>query len=270
MSGKPIPLGGLEGSTRVLLNRLHRAFSGPFKADEVSEVLGVSQAKARRLLAHLAAKGWLARVRRGLYTTVPLEASEPEGWLADPWAVAARTFAPCYVGGWSALHHWELTEQLFRSVVIFTATSVRNKERVVQGTTFRLRQVSDARLFGLKTVWRQKTPVQVSDRERTLVDCLDRPAIGGGIRHVADCVEEWLAVAARVDVERLVEHGDRLGNRAVFKRLGYLLEARSLAAPELSRNCAERISSGVSPLDPSSETAGRIIRRWRLRVNARV
>ena len=209
------------------------------------------------------------RVRRGLYMTVPLEASDPSSWLADPWVVAAKSFAPCYIGGWTAPHHWELTEQLFRSVVVFTATAVRSKEKTLQGTTFRLRQVAGNRLFGTKTVWRGRVPVKISDPERTLVDVLDRPDIGGGIRHVADSLEEWLRGEKRGTAE-LIKHAERVGNRTVFKRLGYLLEARDLDEPELLEACAGRLSTGLSPLDPSSSSEGRVLKRWRLRLNARV
>lgn len=269
MDGSHIPPRGLEASNRALLTKLHRSFPGPFGVLEAARALGLERGRATRFLAYLAARGWLARVRRGLYTTVPLEADEPSQWLADPWIVASRTFAPCYIGGWTALHHWELTDQLFRTVVVFTATGVRNKEREIQGTTFRLREVSEDKLFGIKKVWRGKLAVQVSEVERTLVDVLDRPDVGGGIRSVADCIEEWSDSPDRVP-RKLLAYAEKLGNRTVFKRLGYILEAREIEEPELTEACRTMMSTGVSPLEPGSASKGRIVSRWRLRVNARV
>ena len=269
MRGKDIPTLGLEGPNRILLTRLHRAFPGPFDLDEAAEALGLPRSRAGRLLSYLAARGWLSRVRRGLYTTVPLEATEPGSWLADPWVAASRSFAPCYIGGWTALHHWDLTEQLTSTVVVFTATAVRKKKEIIQGTTIRLRQISEHRIFGTRTVWRDKVAVKVSDPERTLVDVLDRPDVGGGIRHVADCLVEWLDTDERRP-RKLIEYGERHGNRSIFKRLGYLLEARESKETDLMTACAERMSTGLSPLDPSSSSKGRVLKRWRLRVNARV
>lgn len=269
MRGRNVPSLGLGGPNRDLLKRLHRAFQGPFDLDDAAVALGLPRERVRRLLAYLAARGWLSRVRRGLYTTVPLEAAEPGSWLADPWVAAARSFAPCYIGGWTALHHWDLTEQLTSTVVVFTATSVRRKEETIQGTTIRLRQVSDERMFGTRTVWRGKVAVEVSDPERTLVDVLDRPDVGGGIRHVADCIEEWLETSERRP-RKLIEYAERHGNRSIFKRMGYLLEARAPEETDLIAACAEKMSAGLSPLDPSSSSKGRVLKRWRLRVNARV
>ena len=270
MGSSNIPPLGLEPANRALLTRLHRAFAGPFDLADAAVVLDLSRDRVRRLLAYLAARGWLVRVRRGLYAVVPLEAEDPSAWLADPWVVASRSFAPCYIGGWTALHHWELTEQLFRTVVVFTATPVRRSTREIQGTSFRLKQVDEQRLFGLSKVWRGRVAVDVSDAERTLVDCFDRPELGGGIRHVADCLQEWFERDAGDRVSRLLDDADRLGNRTVFKRLGFVLEARGLGSDDLLETCRGRMSQGVSPLDPSAAGKGRIVKRWRLRVNARV
>jgi predicted transcriptional regulator of viral defense system len=68
----------------------------------------------------------------------------------------------------------------------------------------------------------------------------------------------------------LVEYGDQLGNRTVFKRLGYLVEALERDRAELVPACRERVSAGISLLDPDGPEDGRRVTRWGLRVNVRV
>ena len=75
----------------------------------------------------------------------------------------------------------------------------------------------------------------VSDVHRTVVDMLDDPAVGGGIQHVADCLAAYLRRGDRDD-EKLIEYAARLGNGAVFKRLGFLAE-RLRDGAELARLC---------------------------------
>lgn len=75
------------------------------------------QDKPAQLLAVRSLR-WLARVRRGAYVPVPIESPSADVALEDPWSVAMTTFAPCYMGGWSAAEHWGLTEQIFRSVCV--------------------------------------------------------------------------------------------------------------------------------------------------------
>lgn len=259
--------GGISGSNRRRLETLHRRAEGPFGIAEAASVLGISIERARRLLRYLAQQGWLARVRRGLYVAVPLEARTSGEWQEDPWVVAERTFNPGYIGGWSACEHWGLTDQLFRDIVVFTARRVRRRRVELQGTPIRVKVISEGKLFGTRRVWRNQVPVQVSDASRTIVDILDEPAVGGGIRHVAEAVREYFGGDHRDDGQ-LVEYAVQLGNRTVFKRLGYLLEALGIEAPELVQVCQRRLSSGVSSLDPSIPAKGRISSRWNLRVNA--
>jgi len=226
----------------------------------------MSHADASRLLVYLARRGWLSRVRRGLYVAVPLDARRSGEWVEDSWVVAERVFSPCYIGGWSACAHWDLTDQVFRSLLVVTARRVRHRDVEIQGLPFHLTVRPDGMLFGTVRVWRGQVRVSVSDPSRTVADILDDPRLGGGIRSVADVLHEYLRSEHRDD-QLLVGYGDRLGNRAVFKRLGYLLERAGVDAPDLIEACLDRRSSGLAVLDPSVKAPARIVRRWRLRVN---
>jgi predicted transcriptional regulator of viral defense system len=259
----------ISSGTLAQVQHLHRETAGPFTVDEAARLLQISRTRARRLLAYLVERGWLTRIRRGLYGTVPLEASSAASWQQDPWAVAAATFAPCYIGGWSACEHWSLTDQVFREIVVVTGRYVRDHHPTIQGVPYRLKHRQHNLLFGTRGVWRDRVRVEVSDPSRTIVDVLDDPALGGGIRHVAEVLAAYLAEGLRDD-PRLIDYGMRLGNRSVFKRLGYLIEAGGLPAPELAVLCREHLSSGITLLDPSAPARGPISSRWGLRLNVRV
>src|SRR6266542_1455972 len=100
-----MPIGGLRGSSRERLSRLLRGTHGVISSIDASRVLNITRPDATRLLGNWSARGWLTRVRRGLYVPVPLESSTSDIALEDAWAVADRLFAPCYIGGWSAAQH---------------------------------------------------------------------------------------------------------------------------------------------------------------------
>ena len=222
--------------------------------------------RARRLVRYLADRGWLARVRRGLYVPVPLEARRSGEWHEDPWIVAAKTYAPCYIGGWSACEHWALTDQLFRRLVVVTTRPARARSVIVQGTPMRVKVVGPDRLFGTSSVWRGQVRVDVSNPTRTVVDVLDDPALGGGIRHVAEVLSEYLAGGHRDD-QLFLEYATRIGNGTIFKRMGFLIESLELDASELAAECHGRITSGITALDPTVRARGRIMTRWHLRAN---
>lgn len=120
-------IAGLGKNSRVKLAKLLRESKGSISVRQAAAILGVSAKDAAKTLARWTKQGWLSRVRRGLYVSVPLESSTGNIALEDPWIIADRLFAPCYVGGWSAAEHWGLTEQIFRSVLVMTTTKPRNR-----------------------------------------------------------------------------------------------------------------------------------------------
>lgn len=257
---------GINRENRALLERLHREIPGAFDIEHASAVLDLDAGRTRTLLAYFARRGWLSRVRRGLYVAVPLDTRRPGEWTEDAWIVAERTFSPCYIGGWTACQHWGLTDQVFRTVLVVTGRKVRDREPVIQGTPYRVTVRSEDKLFGTTMVWRQQVRVRVSDPSRTIVDLLDDPTLGGGMRHVADVVYEYL-IGEHRDDELLIAYADRLGNRAGFKRLGFVLEHLGVDALGLVAACLERRSAGLVALDPSVRVKGRIVRRWGIRAN---
>lgn len=260
---------GISVANRERLEALHRRLKGPFSVSEAAVTWALDPTRARRLVAYLAARGWLSRVRRDSYTTVPLGATSPKQWREDPWVVAAKTFDPCYLGAWTACEHWGLTEQIFREMIVFTTRRVRHRREEIQGTRFRVKVVAEARMFGLVDVWRAQSQVKVSDPARTIVDLLDDPALGGGIRHVAEVLRTYFEGASRND-DQLADYAAKIGNRAVFKRLGFLLETLGISSSKLTELCAQRMSAGISLLDPSGKPTGPILKRWGLRVNVKL
>lgn len=262
-------LAGISETNRRYLSQLHRHTKGLVEVDEAARVLEMDQIQAAKLLAQLAAQGWARRLRRGLYLLIPLEATSPDDWSEDAWIVAERVFQPCYIAGWSACEHWGFTEQIFRDVAVFTASSIRERRLVLDQAVFVLRKVTKRLMFGTRTVWRKETRVQVSDPTRTIADILGDPKWGGGLRHVAQVVEAYLASSHR-DEHLLLDYIERIGNAAAAKRLGYLLEARGVVAPTLVERLSRLVTSGYALLDPTASARGPLVATWKVRVNVDV
>ena len=188
---------GLGRRRRAQLAVLHRRFPGPFNATQAASALGMTIVPTRRLLAALAAGGWLSRVRPGWYIAVPLEASEPSEWREDPWIVAATLFTPGYIGGWSAAEHWGLTDQIFSVIYVVSGKKVTPSRQSVQGTDFTIRSVPREALFGTRRVWRRQVPVDVSDPHRTIIDVLDVPGAAGGALHASEVLSTYFERGSR-------------------------------------------------------------------------
>ena len=230
---------------------------------DAENALGIARTEAAKLLSRWMKQGWLRRVGSGAYAPVSLDALESIHVLDDPWILVPALFNPAYIGGRSAAEHWDLTEQIFRDIVVMTARPVREKSQQRHGATFILKHVDEQKIFGTKSVWRANSKILVSDTHRTIIDMLDDPALGGGIQHVADCLSVYLTRDERDDATLLC-YGDHIGNGAVFKRLGFLAE-RHRKGDALIEPCRNRLTKGHAKLDPALK-APRLITRWKLRV----
>jgi predicted transcriptional regulator of viral defense system len=250
-----------EGRKR--LTALVRGSGDVIRIDDAVRILALDRTTAAKTLARWTTQGWLRRVGHGAYVAAGLDSLESAHVLEDAWVLVPALFEPCYVGGWTAAEHWDLTEQIFNDVFVVTARSLRSKLHRHHGVNFRLKHTGGDNLFGTKAVWRSHTKVPVSDVHRTIIDMLDDPSTGGGIHHVAECLGAYLRRPDRSE-RLLIEYAERLGNGAVFKRLGFLAEA-SGDAPRLVDQCARRLTKGNAKLDPALECP-QLVSRWQLSV----
>lgn len=229
-------------------------------ADAV-RVLGLTRTEASKLLARWTEQGWLRRVRSGVYVPASLDTLDSEYVLEDPWVLVPSLYGPGYIGGRTAAEFWDLTEQIFNDIVVMTTLDVRDKTEKRHGTTFTLKHIDHRKLFGTKIVWRGRSQVMVSDLQRTIVDILDDPFVGGGIQHVSDCLAEYLRRDDRDD-QQLITYIMQMKNGAVFKRLGFLAEQEPSAAA-LVEVCRTHMTKGKVKLDPSLDCPV-LVTRWRI------
>jgi predicted transcriptional regulator of viral defense system len=261
-------MAGLGKKERERLSAILRETKGTISVGDTEKILGINQIVAAKMLSRWAGQGWLSRVRRGLYVPVPLESRIMDVPLEDPWIVASRLFNPCYIGGWSAAEYWDLTEQIFRTIIVITVQRPRERKIKIKGIEFWVRSMKPEGLFGLKPVWRGEIKVNVSDPTRTILDLLADPGLGGGLRSVEDMLINYFK-SDKKDLNLLLNYAERLGNGAVYKRLGFLLEQKAPEEREGIRLCRERLTTGNAKLDLSLPP-DRLITRWRLWVPGRI
>ncbi len=255
-------ISGISESDRLRLAAVLQATKGTISVEETASILSISNAEAVKILGRWASKGWISRVQRGLYIPVPIESKSTEIALEDPWVIAEKIFAPCYIGGWSAAEHWGLTEQIFYTVFVMTEQQPRNRSPVIKGTKFLLHHISKDQFFGLESIWRGQIKVNVSNPTRTILDFLINPKFGGGIRHVMNMLDNYLNDENK-DLDLLINYAKKLGNGAVFKRLGFLLEFFAPNKQNIINICHESLTKGKIKLDPTlpCET---LITKWQL------
>ena len=256
---------GLSSRERDILGQfIHHKNS--LTNQDIIEKFALSRLLANKILLRLMQKGWLRRGSRGIYTFVPLSSVDAEVAPEDPWAIAMELFSPCYIGGFSAAEYWDLTEQVFNTVVVFTTQHQRKSARQIANIHFRVHRIPDQALFGMKKVWRNNIPIMVSDRHRTVIDGLDIPElVGGGLLMMDMLRSYWKSGDSSPDL--LMQYALQLNRGTIFKRLGFTAELFGKVPDSWLWLCREHITSGISKLDPIGAGQGPIVTRWRLRIN---
>ncbi|MBS0628663.1 MAG: hypothetical protein JSS30_00385 [Verrucomicrobia bacterium] len=262
MTNSTPKLQGIGKKSRSLLSQVVRKSDGFINSALVQKVLNIPKAKAKLYLSRWAQAGWLKRIQRGSYIPIDMEVQDLSLVMEDPWIIASGMFSPCYIGGWTAAHYWELTDQLFTDILVLSTHPQPRSERKIGDHVFIVRKIPLKRMFGLKIIYRDKAKVQISDLHKTIVDILDNPSIGGGIRSALDFLESYLRSPDK-DVNRVLDYAKKMNNKAIFKRMGYLLTILKYPEASILAQCETNMSQGYSQLDPSAK-GKKLIKKWRL------
>ena len=255
-------LSGIGKLDRIRLAEIIRGTKGSISLAEAAAILSLPLSETAKILSRWTKKGWLSRIRRGIYISIPLESRTSDMPLEDPWIIAEKLYTPCYIGGWNAAEYWDLTEQIFRTILVMTQQKPRNRISVIKGTKFILRTIPAKAMFGLKPIWKGQVKVYVSDPSRTIIDMFSDPQLGGGIRSTVDMFINYLK-SENANMDLLLEYAKQLCNGAVYKRLGFLLERFAPDKKSAINICQLSLTEGNTKLDPELD-ADRLITRWRL------
>jgi predicted transcriptional regulator of viral defense system len=140
---------------------------------------------------------------------------------------------------------------------------VRRPPSEVLGVSYKVISLRPEKLFGILKDWIDGMPFMVTDREKTIIDGLDLPQYVGGVTEIAKALS---TVWTQLDESKLRKYAVKIGNSAVAKRLGFLMERLGLGNVEALRNVVT-LAPGFSPLEPKLPRQGKYNRRWGPLVN---
>jgi predicted transcriptional regulator of viral defense system len=138
---------------------------------------------------------------------------------------------------------------------------------VIDNMRYRVVHLRNERFFGIVQRMSVRRHIPITDREKTVIDALDRPDLCGGIRHLAVAL---LDRCTQIDWDKVDNYLHRFASGAVYKRLGYVVEAFDLPLPQRDDHLARwqsNLTAGIAELDPSEPGPGRNHMRWRIRDN---
>jgi len=194
-----------------------------FSLEEFRAELGEGRT-AYNLLVRATKKGLVDRVRQGIYVSRAGRFSQEE---PDPYLVAALVAPDVVMVYHSALEVHGLAHSPFRKVQYSTRKATVSftyrgfaYQRYAPPKTFEAESLS---LHSTMLVGRPNGIVRVTTRERTLVDCLNRTDLAGGLEETL----RSLAGVPYIDASNVLAYLKALDSATAVARTGWLLEQRA-------------------------------------------
>lgn len=221
---------------------------------------------SKALLAYHIKQGHIVRIRQGLFASIPF-GSDPETYPIDPYLIATHLVEDAVIGYHTALaFHGFAYSTGYRFIYL-----TQHKPQILNFRNETYQSVSFPCLLITKSKQTIYTNVEdvkgidtrVTSLERTLVDVMDRPPLGGGWEEI------WrsLNMISRLKIEHVIQYALLLENATTIAKVGYYLEQRSdeLKVSEVHLNQLLAYTP-VSPhyMDSSAKKAGTFISKWNL------
>jgi predicted transcriptional regulator of viral defense system len=228
-----------------------------FTFSEALSIIGGTKINLKKLLKRLEEKGYIERIEKSKYLIIPL-GSEKSKYTLHEFAIGSLLVEPYAISYWSALNFYGFTEQIPLTVFIQTTTRRKKQQISIFGVEYKIVRIKNGKLFGIRKEWIEESQVYITDKEKTIIDCLDHPEYSGGIVEVA----KGLMHLKELDSGKIIKYADMIHNSGVKRRLGYLCETLGLKikiSPPAVKNYLK--------LDPTMPEEGSKDNKWKLIIN---
>ncbi len=227
-----------------------------FTIEDAKQISHANKGVLKVILSRLEKKGWIERIEKGKYIVIPLGAEKGK-YTLNEFVLGSYLVDPCIISYWSALNYYGFTEQIPRTVFIQTTSRKKHQEVTIFGVPYKIIRMKERKIFGVEKAWFEDIKINLTSREKTIIDCLDKPQYAGGIIEVAKALrtEEY-------DKDILVKYAKRIRNSGVIRRLGYICEFLQIpiVLPKIkTRNYLK--------LDPILPETNELNAKWHLIIN---
>lgn len=189
-----------------------------FIFEKALKLSGMSREGLKKFIYRLEKVGWIERIEKGKYMIIPLGA-EKNRYTLHEFLIASILVKPYCIAYWSALNFYGLTEQIPGTVFIQTTARKKKQKIEIFGINYRIVRVKESKFFGIREEWIEETRINITDKEKTIVDCLDKPQYCGGIIEVAKSLKN-----GEFDEDKFIDYASKIGNSGAIRRFGYLCD----------------------------------------------
>lgn len=168
----------------------------------------------RTLVRDAIRRSYIRSIKKGLYCILPQGATQ-ENYIVDKYLVAAKLTSDSLIAYHSALELLGVAQSIFNTVFVLSQKRL---------ATFEFQEVSFTTVtgpfgFGETDVVRDGVTLHVTNRERTLIDCVDRLKYAGGLEECLKSIEVFPSVSFQ-NIESYLKKYHKL---SLYSKIGFIL-----------------------------------------------
>lgn len=218
----------------------------------------------RQQLSYHQKAGHLIRIRKFLYAVKPM--LNQERWI-DPYLIASKAATDSILAYHSALELHGIAYTTFneftyltqRQKQAFTYESQRYRA-ILQPNSLSKSKHTD---YCVDVIMRDGMEIKLTSLERSIVDVLDRPDLGGGWEEIWRSLE----YVTQLDIDKIINYLIYLKNSTTTAKVGYFLEQRPAhfsVEPKYIQQLLSLIPKQPHYMDRSHQAEGKYIKKWQL------
>lgn len=222
--------------------------------DDLSSIFSASygEGKSKRRISLLSKRGWLVRIKRGLYIVITDIATLGFSDLSEL-TISQTLNKDSYVSFENALQYYGMFDQMLTSVEAVTGARARNYK--VQGKQYRFSHIKKTLYFGFTTVDVEGREVRMAEKEKAILDMLYFRQSSYNVDLVLEKLREH---KEDIDFEKLKNYS-RLFGLSMIRKIGFLLDLIKIDTKNLYR--LKNLKKGYSKMNANSL---KFNARWRL------
>lgn len=247
-----------------ILSELNKKRQEIYSFNEIFKVSGSSDKNAIRvIISRIVKEKRLAPLKHGVYLYVP--EGYGDNWTTNNFWIGANLVEPYAISFWSALNHWGLTEQLPNKTYIQTVKSLKKRNKIILNNNYQFVKFTNKKFFGITKIWVANHQVNITNKEKTLIDCLAYPQYGGGIIEAVKGIYQFYQDS---QPKNIISYAQKMGQPAL-KRLGFILELLEVSnQKELDKIKKLIVNPNYVSFEPLIDDKNSIKNsKWKIKVN---
>lgn len=186
-----------------------------FRSKQVYKIIP-NKKTARQILFRLKNKGFIKQIKRGLFAIVPAQMIGKE-FSVDKILIASQQTYPYFISHHTALEVHGAAQSYIN--VAYISTNKILKSFDFQDILYKI--VTTRYLFGIEQVSRGNLKINVSDKERTVLDCIRNIEYSGGIEELVKSVSAF----PQLDYKKLLKYLGLFNEKSLLHRTGFIFDS---------------------------------------------